>query len=351
VVRRRAEEIASFGELVRTRRGDLGLTQREVAERCGVSRNYIVMIERQGTPPPSDEVVERLEGVLKFKPGTLSAVAHLERTPSDVRDRLDRNLRDLDKLRQDHSRLVTALFEALASGALAMEDKGGFEKSFRPHGAEVNMILKLIKDRKPASRRELRDIVEKLPFAKRRILAEEFTSYLDKKMEKQLAKTETMGTAQKKVRDLRGRMKALERSNAFSVSETVSVPVISRTAAGDPRDFTDGGYPPGFAEESVEVPSGLSDRNAFALRIIGDSMAPLYQTGDVVVVNPNMTAAEGMRVVAKVRTGEVTCKGLKRLDEESVVLVSRNKKYPDQVYLRSEVEWLYPVVRMIRSEV
>jgi len=127
------------------------------------------------------------------------------------------------------------------------------------------------------------------------------------------------------------------------------IPVVSRVAAGDPAGFTDGEYPAGFAEEFVPAPADLDDVNAFALRIHGDSMAPRFRDNDIVICSPERPPENGDAVVAKVRGEETTCKVF-HIDGENVILSPVNPSYPAQVYGRSEVNWVYPVVICQRRE-
>jgi len=64
------------------------------------------------------------------------------------------------------------------------------------------------------------------------------------------------------------------------------VPIINKVSAGYPQEFTDLGYPVGIADEYVTVPAEMSDPNAFAVRVVGDSMEPKYHEGDVVIFSP-----------------------------------------------------------------
>ena len=76
----------SLSEIVRKRRGELGLTQDQVAARAGISKPYLSNIETDRTKnPPTDKVLVALERVLEFERGQLTRLAHLARTPADVR--------------------------------------------------------------------------------------------------------------------------------------------------------------------------------------------------------------------------------------------------------------------------
>jgi phage repressor protein C with HTH and peptisase S24 domain/DNA-binding XRE family transcriptional regulator len=72
------------------------------------------------------------------------------------------------------------------------------------------------------------------------------------------------------------------------------IPVINKVAAGYPEEFTDLGYPAGVADEYVSGPAELDDPNAFAVRVVGDSMEPRYHEGDIVILSP----------AAEVKTGD-----------------------------------------------
>jgi transcriptional regulator with XRE-family HTH domain len=71
------------------------------------------------------------------------------------------------------------------------------------------------------------------------------------------------------------------------------VPIINKVSAGYPQEFTDLGYPVGVADEYVTVPAEMSDQNAFAVRVVGDSMEPKYHEGDVVIFSPAATVNSG----------------------------------------------------------
>jgi len=69
------------------------------------------------------------------------------------------------------------------------------------------------------------------------------------------------------------------------------VPVINKVSAGYPTDFNDLDYPVGIADDYVRCPD-MHDPNAFAVRVVGDSMEPKFREGDIVIFSP---AAEGTR--------------------------------------------------------
>jgi len=70
------------------------------------------------------------------------------------------------------------------------------------------------------------------------------------------------------------------------------VPVINKVAAGYPVEFDDLGYPVGFADDYVRCPD-IHDPNAFAVRVVGDSMEPKFSEGNIVVFSPGADVQNG----------------------------------------------------------
>ncbi len=90
----------SLGELIRNRREEKQLTQDQTAARAGISKQYLSNIETDRIKnPPSDGVLERLEVELEFKAGQLRKLAHMARTPMDVRAEHESLTAEVEKLR------------------------------------------------------------------------------------------------------------------------------------------------------------------------------------------------------------------------------------------------------------
>ena len=70
------------------------------------------------------------------------------------------------------------------------------------------------------------------------------------------------------------------------------VPVINKVSAGYPVDYSDLDYPPGGADDYVRCPD-LHDPNAFAVRVVGDSMTPKFCEGDIVIFSPARQVENG----------------------------------------------------------
>ena len=118
------------------------------------------------------------------------------------------------------------------------------------------------------------------------------------------------------------------------------IPLIGMTQAGAGRLFTDEGMPtggPGW--EEIEFPD-LADDRAFALEVQGDSMAPLYRDGDVLIVSPTAGVRKGDRVVVRLAAGEVLAKELKRKTARTIELASLNPDHADRVVNVSDIAWI-----------
>ena len=122
------------------------------------------------------------------------------------------------------------------------------------------------------------------------------------------------------------------------------VPLIGLTQAGAGRLFTDEGMPvggPGWDE--IEFPD-LGGERAFAVEVQGDSMRPLYRDGDVLIVSPTASIRKGDRIVARLQSGEVLAKELRRRTARTIELASLNPDHEDRTVPVSEIAWMVRVM-------
>lgn len=120
-------------------------------------------------------------------------------------------------------------------------------------------------------------------------------------------------------------------------------PLIGLDQAGVGGFFDEAGFVTGSGWDEIDFLAG-ADEHSYALEISGDSMAPLYRDGDVVIVSPNAPVRRGDRVVVKTTGGEVLAKELKRQTAHTIELKSFNPKYPDHVLSKDEVSWMARIV-------
>jgi repressor LexA len=125
---------------------------------------------------------------------------------------------------------------------------------------------------------------------------------------------------------------------------TNAVPVINKVSAGYPRDFTDLSYPRGVADDYVGCPE-VSDRDAFAARVHGDSMTPKYREGDIVIFSPAAGPKNGDDCFVRFADGHTTFKRVFFESSENggsvIRLQPRNEKYRPQVVPSEQVNGLY----------
>jgi len=104
------------------------------------------------------------------------------------------------------------------------------------------------------------------------------------------------------------------------------VPLISWTTAGKWAEAQDP-FPPGEGEDWVETTAAVGP-NAFALRIVGDSMEPMIPDGSIVIIDPVRSFQHGSIVLAK-RTEDQEAT-LKQLWYDGAIpkLRALNPRYP-----------------------
>jgi len=129
------------------------------------------------------------------------------------------------------------------------------------------------------------------------------------------------------------------------------VPLINKVAAGYPSDFTDLSYPARIADEYVRAPD-LSDPDAFAARVCGDSMLPEYGAGDVVVFSPAVPVRGGMDCFVRIEPDHQTTFKRVYFDEDAAGTLVRlqplNPAYPATRYPRDQVAGLYAAVSVFK---
>lgn len=109
---------------------------------------------------------------------------------------------------------------------------------------------------------------------------------------------------------------------------TRRVPILGDTAAGEPlvanREY----------DEYIEIPDD-GHRYDAALRVAGDSMAPLYRKGDLAFIRYQDDVMDG-QIAAVGLDDEVTLKRVYHIPR-GVQLLSENRDYPPMVYTDEDV--------------
>ena len=136
----------------------------------------------------------------------------------------------------------------------------------------------------------------------------------------------------------------LEESEKASVSAGRLVPVINKVSAGYPADFNDLDYPAGVADDYVRCPD-LHDTNAFAVRVVGDSMEPKFNEGDIVVFSPAAEVHSGDDCFIRfAMPHETTFKRVFFEPDDKLRLQPRNDKYPPMIVDGKRIDGLYRAI-------
>ena len=122
------------------------------------------------------------------------------------------------------------------------------------------------------------------------------------------------------------------------------VPVINKVAAGYPKDFDDLDYPVGIADDYVRCPD-LHDPNAFAVRVVGDSMEPKFREGDIVIFSPSAEIHNGDDCFVRFQEPhETTFKRAFFELNDKVRLQPRNEQYSPMIIDGKRVNGMYRAV-------
>ncbi|MBR0708037.1 S24 family peptidase [Bradyrhizobium liaoningense] len=122
-----------------------------------------------------------------------------------------------------------------------------------------------------------------------------------------------------------------------------SVPLLGLALAGASGAFDESGLPSGkgWTEVALPIPE---DSQTFALAIAGDTLAPTYRDGDVILVSPGAPIRKGDRVVVKTRAGELTIATLKRRTAKALELQPLDASQGERAMATGEVAWVARIV-------
>lgn len=122
-----------------------------------------------------------------------------------------------------------------------------------------------------------------------------------------------------------------------------NVPLLGMAQADAEGFFDDAGFPVGGAWDEIAFPD-LSDPNAYALEVSGDSMEPVLRDGDTVIVSPAAALRRGDRVVVRTKDGEVMAKELKRQTARKLEVASLNADHEDRSFDMRDIDWVARII-------
>ena len=128
-----------------------------------------------------------------------------------------------------------------------------------------------------------------------------------------------------------------------------TVPVVGTTQAGPPdRIWLETEHPPGAGDTLLQI--ATVDEHAYALRVIGNSMAPRVLEGDFVVLAPSFEPRPGCDVVVRTVHGDVMLKRLEARRGTEVVLASVNEAFERRILPAHEIEIMHRVAAYVPAD-
>ncbi len=141
---------------------------------------------------------------------------------------------------------------------------------------------------------------------------------------------------------LRARFEELVRGLSFFTAPEVTrrIPIVSWVQAGRFTRYEE--MPHSWVEW---IDCLCPDPNAFAVRVVGDSMLPKYPPGDLAICMPSYPPKNNGLAVAKIHDESVTFKTVSFQGEqpERFRFVALNPEYGSMIVKREDLIWIYPV--------
>lgn len=123
---------------------------------------------------------------------------------------------------------------------------------------------------------------------------------------------------------------------AGNLAKKKGVPVVGQVKGGSEGFFEE--VPMAIGDSDLFLPYWGKDRNAFGLRVVGDSMAPRYNHGEYIIACPNLPYARGKYVYVSLVTGQKLVKRIGAEHADAFEFISVNNEYKPMTILKSEIE-------------
>lgn len=123
------------------------------------------------------------------------------------------------------------------------------------------------------------------------------------------------------------------------------VPLVGMQEAGNAKLFDEEGMPiQRSGGEAVDFPDYRSIEKVFALEVTGESLAPLYRDGDILIVSPTAGVRKGDRIIVRTRAGEVLAGELKRRLAKTIEFTTLGPTPEERTILTDDVEGIARVM-------
>ncbi len=121
------------------------------------------------------------------------------------------------------------------------------------------------------------------------------------------------------------------------------LPLLGFAQATGAGHFDPAGQPTGEDWEEIAFPM-LTDARAYALRITGGELAPIYRDGATLVISPASTPHRGDRVMLMTRAGELMLAELRNPPGASVELRPLAAGQAERALASDDVAWMARIV-------
>ena len=309
---------ATLAQIVRQARRQRGLTLAALASRVGCAKSHLSMLENGVRPGggASRELLIRIEDNLGLTRGVLVRAAHWERAPGEV------------KLHDERMHAANAAARELG----ALGGLGSLDEAYR--SGRLSRLIAHLDTHPPVA------------------LAPGAAPPIAPRSSSRPATRASVATD-------------VQRDEVLAaLALPIEVPLINSVAAGLPSDFSDLGYPARTADEYIRSPD-IRDPDAFAARVVGESMLPEYREGDLVIFSPSKPARSGQDCFVRVEPDHQTTfkrvffetsdgrtvdvEGVDGVRAERVRLQPLNPRFAPLTLAREDVAGVYVAVSVMRT--
>lgn len=125
------------------------------------------------------------------------------------------------------------------------------------------------------------------------------------------------------------------------------VPVVGMAQLGTNGYFEALDFPVGHGDGYVRIYS--DDPNAYALKVVGDSMEPRIRSGEYVLIEPNRGYLAGDEVLVKTSCGQSMIKVFMFCRDGQVRLLSVNDAHIPLTIAETAIELIHPVGAILKA--
>lgn len=121
------------------------------------------------------------------------------------------------------------------------------------------------------------------------------------------------------------------------------LPVIDLALAELDGSFDEAGQPSGGSWNRAALPD-FGDPKAYALRVGGDQLAPIYRDGDVLIASPGTDAKSRDRIVVRMRSGQILVRQITKRSSAGVELTPIGSGRAATIVAAPDIAWIARII-------